>query len=283
MAKLANLNEEILFGLYWGQKKSLEDIAILYGVSRVAIYKRLRKLRIEPRSKPLARLEAQKQGKVPQQYFQINERFFSSWSTEMAYVLGLIITDGCVTDLGTISLSMNDREVLEKVKIAMKSDHPITSSKHQPGLYHFRFARERLVNDLVKLGIGPRKSLTVKFPPIPETYTADFIRGVFDGDGSVFFGEDALKYPINTKFCSGSRDFITGLEMCLQKLGLPKRNIYAQKTKNGFCYTIKYGHKDSEKLFNILYNNQPNIPFMERKYNKFIEGLKRSTEYAERA
>ena len=283
MAKLTRLTEEKLIELYKVQRKSLEDIAKLYGASRVAIFKKLKKLHIKPRSKSLARLEAQKQGKVPQQYFQINEKFFSSWSSKMAYVLGLIITDGCITKEGSVSLSMNDREILEKVKSAMASEHPVAKSKRQPGLHHFNFARQGIVNDLARLGVGPRKSLTVKFPPIPKAYIADFIRGVFDGDGSVFFRKDNKKYPLMTSFCSCSKDFIIELEVHLQKLGLPGRNIYQQRTKNGLFYNIKFSHKNSQKLFDILYKNYPNIPFLERKYNKFIEGFKRSVEYVERA
>lgn len=283
MAKLANLTEQDLYKLYHLQRKSLQDIADLYEASRVAVYKKLKKLRINIRSKSLARLEAQKQGKLPQQFFQINEKFFSTWSPEMAYVLGLIITDGCITDQGTISLSMNDREILEKVKIAVGSDHPITASKYQPGLHHFHFAREGMVNELANLGIGPRKSLTVKFPPVPDAFMSDFIRGIFDGDGSVYFRKGNRKYPLMTSFCSGSRDFIIELESNLCKLGMPKRTIYEQKTKNGFFYNIKFSHKDSQKLFNILYENYTNIPFLERKYNKFIEGFQRSAGYVERA
>jgi hypothetical protein len=279
MAKLAKLTEENLVRLYVEGKGSLEDIAKLYGVSRVAIFKKFKKFHIKPRSKSLARLEAQKQGKVPQQFFAINEKFFSRWSREMAYILGLIITDGCISKEGRISLSMNDREILEKVKIAMESGHPIVPSKHQEGLYHFNFARARLVKDLGIFGIGPKKSLVVKFPQIPDAFMSDFIRGIFDGDGSVFFLKDNnTRYPLRTKFGSGSKDFIIKLEINLQKLGLPKRNIYEQKTKNGIYYMFTYGHKDSQKVFNVLYKNHPNIPFLERKYNRFLEGFKRSKE-----
>lgn len=128
----------------------------------------------------------------------------------------------------------------------------------------------------MRLGLTKNKSLTVKFPCVPDDYLRDFIRGVFDGDGSVFFQKDSINYPIRTKFCSSSGDFITRLEFCLQELGLPKRNIYEQKTKNGIFYTFKYGHKDSVKLFEILYKNYPDILFLERKYSKFLEGFKRS-------
>ena len=58
-------------------------------------------------------------------YYYINENFFKSWSGEMPYVLGLIVTDGCISkDLHTVSLAMNDNELLEKVAAASGHEHP---------------------------------------------------------------------------------------------------------------------------------------------------------------
>lgn len=273
MIKLNDLTKEKLTNLYIDEKKSLEDIARLYKVSRVAVYNKLKKYSIKQRSKSEARIEAQKRGKLPQQFFDINEKFFGSWSPEMAYVLGLIITDGCISKTGTVSLSMNDKELLEKVKKVMGSAHKIEPSKHQKNLYIFHFARENMVRDLEKFGILSKKSLTVTFPAVPQEYLPDFIRGVFDGDGSVLF-KKSRDFPLVTKFFSGSKDFIEGLEMKLQELNMPKRTIYQQKTKNGLYYTIVYGHKDSIKLFNILYKNPKNRLFLERKYKRFLEGLR---------
>lgn len=274
MRKLANLTKEKLINLYLDERKSLGDIAKIYSVSRTAIYRKLNTHGIKQRSKSEARIEAQKQNKVPQQFYDINEDFFSIWSPEMAYVFGLILTDGCVSDAGVISLCINDRELLEKVKKALRSEHKITLSKHQKGLYYFHFAREKLVADLAKLGVLPRKSLTIKFPKVPERYLVDFIRGVFDGDGSVMLNKKSKNFPLVTKFFSGSEDFINGIEIKLQELSMPKRTIYQQKTKNGIYYTIVYGHKNSIKLFNILYKDTQNELFLERKYRKFLEGIK---------
>jgi len=192
----------------------------------------------------------------------------------MAYVLGLIITDGCISDTGTISLHMNDKDVLEKVKRAMGSQHKISSSKYQKGLFCFHFGRERLVRDLSRLGVLPRKSLKVKFPAIPGAYLRDFIRGVFDGDGSVYFEKRSKESPLRTSFVSSSEDFINNLENSLKRLGMPARAIYTQKTKNGVQYKIRYSHNDSGKLFNIMYYDLPNNLYMERKYRKFLEGIK---------
>jgi predicted DNA-binding protein YlxM (UPF0122 family) len=274
MVKLNNLTKDRLINLYINDKKSLEDIARLYNVSRVAVYKKLKKFGIKQRSKSEARIEAQKQGKLPQQFFDINENFFSKWSAEMAYVLGLIITDGCISKTGTVLLSLNDKKLLEKVRKAMGSTHKIEPSKYQKNLYIFHFARENMIKDLEGFGILPNKSLVVKFPDIPRVYLADFIRGVFDGDGSIYLDKGSKNCPIRTCFFSGSKDFIEKLENNLTKLGLPKRNISQQKTKNGVYYGIRYGHYDSLKMFDILYRNTPNELFLERKYQRFLEGLK---------
>ncbi|MBU0633806.1 MAG: hypothetical protein KKB82_03920 [Candidatus Omnitrophica bacterium] len=273
MKKLDSLTKDELISLYINDRKSLDDIAKIYDVSRAAVYKRPRKYNIKQRSKSEARIEAQKQGKLPQGFFDINENFFNSWSSEMAYVLGLIITDGCVSKAGVISLCINDKELLEKVKKTMNSEHQIKPSKHQKNLYYFHFARDRITKDLEKLGVVPRKSLTVKFPDIPQEYLSDFIRGVFDGDGSVFFDKRRPNFPLRSKFVSGSEDFIEGLHVSLKLLGMPERTVYKQKTKNGWNYMFIYDHKDSIKLFGILYKNIQNGLFLERKYKRFLEGF----------
>ena len=272
------LKKEELHRLYLQEKKSLEDIARLYGVSRVAVWKYCRAAGITRRSRSEARLEAQKGGKVPQGFFHINDNFFSQWSSEMAYVLGLLITDGCLSrpkkNSYRISLCLNDKELLEKVTKVMGSDHAIAASRHQNGLHLFIFGREKIAQDLIRLGMKPRKSMDIKFPDVPKEYLRDFIRGVFDGDGSVVFEKRSKEYPIRSKFYSGSKDFIETLETRLQKLGLPKRNIYAQKTKNSFLYSFQYGHKNSRKLFDVMYKNVENRLFLERKYKRFCEGLR---------
>ena len=270
------LKKQELRRLYLEEKRSLEDIARMYGVSRVAVWKYCKSERLTRRSRSEARLEAQKRGKVPQNYFDINEHFFSKWSPEMAYVLGLIATDGCISKSGTVSLCVNDKDLLEKVKAAMGSSHAIKSYAHQEGLYIFNFAREKLVADLNSLGIFPKKSLNIRFPDVPDAFLVDFIRGVFDGDGSVFFEKRSPKSPLKSSFVSSSKGFLDTLESKLRALGMPKRNIYQHKTKNCTSYMFRYAHKDSIKLFTVLYkDNSPGngMIFLERKYNKFIEGM----------
>ncbi|MFA5255319.1 MAG: LAGLIDADG family homing endonuclease [Candidatus Omnitrophota bacterium] len=267
------LNREELRRLYISEKKSLEDIARLYGSSRVAVWKYCKSEHIIRRGRSDARLEAQKKGKVPQNFFDINDKFFSKWSSEMAYVLGLIATDGCVSKSGAVSLCINDKDLLEKVKNAMGSAHTIKYYGRQNRLYSFNFSRQRLCADLGKLGIFPNKSLNIRFPDVPDAFLIDFIRGVFDGDGSVFFEKRSPEFPLRTSFVSSSREFITELESKLATLGMPKKNIWQQPTKNSFSFILRYAHKDSIKLFRILYPNPlGNSLFLKRKHERFLQG-----------
>jgi len=271
----SRLKKEELRRLYLEEKRSLEDIGRLYGASRVAVWKYCRSECLSRRSKSEARLEAQKKGKVPQNYFEINERFFSEWSTEMAYVLGLIATDGCISRSGTISLCINDKVLLEKVRVAMGSAHTVKHYGRQKGLYEFRFSRTKMVADLNRLGIFPDKSLNLGFPDVPNAFLVDFIRGVFDGDGSVFFEKRSSKFPLRASFVASSKGFIETLENKLQTLGLPKRNIYQHKTKNAVSYMIRYSHRNSVQLFDLLYGNVAKTGlFLARKYDKFSSGIK---------
>jgi DNA-binding transcriptional regulator WhiA len=170
----ARLRIKELYRLYLEEKRSLEDIARMYGVSRVTIWNYCKASGLERRNRSEARIEAQKNQKVPQRHLNINENFFSSWSPEMAYVLGLLITDGCLSKVKNgsyrISLCLNDKELIEKVAKSMRSDHTITPSAHQKGLYIFIFGRQKLAQDLIKLGMKPQKSLDVKFPDVPKEY-----------------------------------------------------------------------------------------------------------------
>jgi len=261
-----------LVRLYKTEGHSLGDIGKMYGVSRTAIMKYCNILGVARRTKGEARLLAQKRGKVGnQRYCTINEAFFGSWSPEMAYVLGLLITDGCLSRSKNgsyrISLCLNDRSLLEKVARAIGSNHTIANSKHQRGLHVFIFGRKKIAQDLMRLGMKPRKSLDIGFPDVPDGYLRDFIRGAFDGDGSVYYSK-AKKLKLTTSFTSGSRAFVYGLEKALQGLGMPQQKIYESHYKNTY-YTIRYSHKNSIILFKILYGNMQNDLYLRRKYDKF--------------
>ena len=273
------LSKQKLIKLYEVEGLSLADIAKMQSVSRVAIMKYCDQLGVKRRTKSKSRLLAQQKGKIQKQrYCTINEDFFSFWSSDMAYIFGLLITDGCISKIKggsyRISLCLNDRDLLLKVAKTMGSDHTITESKYQKDINVFIFGREKIAQDLLRLGMKPRKSLDVKFPEVPKEYLRDFIRGVFDGDGSAFFEPKNNYNALKSSFTSGSREFIYRLEKALYGLGMSKRTIYESSTTGKpISYKFKYSHKNSLQLYSKLYQNLRGGLYLKRKYDKFKKAI----------
>ncbi len=139
-------------------------------------------------------------------------------------------------------------------------------------MYYFGFCRKKMSDRLFELGIIANKSLKVKFPNVPDKFLSHFIRGVFDGDGCVFFEARSKKSPLRVSFVSGSKAFMTALERNLHlNAGLRKRTIYKHHAKNT-SYCIRYGHNDSLRFFDYIYEGADESMRLERKYQKFLEG-----------
>lgn len=137
---------------------------------------------------------------------KVNEDFFKHWSHEMAWVLGLFITDGHVSrKVHSITFSQKDERILRLVANYLQADYvlaPYGPTKQTPSLI---INSKEMKNDLAKLGIGPNKSLSVEFPDVPEELLPSFIRGVVDGDGWV----QKTGYVMN--ITTGSLIFAVGL------------------------------------------------------------------------
>lgn len=125
------------------------------------------------------------------------DSFFKKWSTEMAYVLGFIASDGCVvnTTYGnqtftnhywTIQLKKEDGYILQNISNIIDYDKKIYNhdKKNQQQLL---VNSEEMIQDLHKFGFTQHKSQELQWNPnIPTEYISHFIRGYFDGDGSIF-------------------------------------------------------------------------------------------------
>lgn len=116
--------------------------------------------------------------------YEINEMFFREWTPDMTYVLGFIVTDGCING-NSVTIAQKDDQILRYMNEAMSSNCRISkrSNNGDGWIYTLSINRKSIVEDLAALGVLERKSLTVKFPEVPAEYLRHFIRGVMDGDG----------------------------------------------------------------------------------------------------
>ncbi|MDA1616399.1 hypothetical protein PDK03_07280 [Bacillus cereus group sp. TH204-1LC] len=129
----------------------------------------------------------------PKKTIKVNPNYFESIDSEdKAYFLGFIAADGALVDNGqgvmvlTISIKKDDRVILDKLKECLESEHNIQELPRNQ--VRLSLANKKLASDLISHGIEQRKSLTMgkMLHHIPEEHRRHFIRGYFDGDGSVF-------------------------------------------------------------------------------------------------
>lgn len=204
--------------------------------------------------------------------YTLNEKFFSDWSSEMAYVLGYIYADGYVhRDVAKLRIASSDLDILKKIRNALEYNGSILHGKNKNGTwYELNIRRLPLYNDLRKLGIYPNKSLTMRFPDVPSKYLPDFIRGYFDGDGSVHEVKRKRITPgLEVDFATGSKSFAESLLKILQDNVHKSFKLY-NKRKNYYC--IRGWNMASEALYKYMYNGKIH---MSRKYDKFSDIIQR--------
>jgi len=214
--------------------------------------------------------------------YKVNDNFFKKWSKDMSYVLGFWWADGYIRirnrkgkyDDGYgfgICQNSKDGYILKKILDKMDSNNPICCPQSRLNMSHFEIFSKTIFCDIIKLGGLPNKSLAIRMPKIPSKYFADFVRGLFDGDGSI--SVDGI-CP-SSYICSGSVLFINDLKEVLQEYGINSK-IATNGNNKTPCYLLRFSANDSRKLGRLMYYDK-DIIRLERKFNKFM--LARSWSY----
>ena len=201
--------------------------------------------------------------------YHINQDFFKTWSRDMAYILGYWWADGCIYkgQMFDITTHAKDKYILKRMAEKLQYEGPIQDYVNRQA-YRINFSCVVIYRDIVALGGSERKSLTAVFPNVPKEFLPDFIRGYFDGDGSVWFVKGGPR--INSEFCSGSKDFLLKLwDILKQEAGIEGGNLHLC---NASCYELIFGKRDSIKLGKFMYKENPEL-FLLRKKDKFKDFL----------
>jgi len=214
--------------------------------------------------------------------YLLNEKFFDEWSPKMAYVLGFWFADGYMRHEKSyrIVFSSRDYSPLLQIKKCFGCNYSICQDQRPNGIdYQLILYSKHLYRGLLTLGGIRCKSKRVKFPKIPRRYLSDFIRGYFDGDGSVFYTtyiHTKTKRPrteLRSNFTSGSLEFLNGLQSILaNKLGFIIKKIGSYN--EGASRKLGYGTYDTLKLLRFLY--YPNYPIGLKRKAIFLKHLEKA-------
>jgi len=215
-----------------------------------------------------------KQGNFQSQLiYEINEKFFDTWSVQSSYVLGWIITDAHVypNPHARVVFDLKDREPLEKFRRYMGSTHPISEihtihkiTGNSTKFYRYKFGSKYMINRLVDLGVVGNKTSIIKPPYLPDTYLPDLFRGMIDGDGSISISESGNNRSLI--FCTSSKNMLSWVENLLNERNI-NFHVYPQQKIKSIVYNIQIS-KSSElyKILTWLYHKDIGDSYLTRKY-----------------
>ena len=249
--------------LHYGQKKSGAFIP----VSDKIVKKILLKYNI-----PIKNIQETNANKL-----WVNHTFFQKQSEDMAYWIGMLASDGSVNKNENqiyIELQRKDKELLEKMNKVIGNERPVKDYETSKGYQNSKlyFYSKQIKQDLQKYNIVPNKTYSEEYN-FPEQlkikYYKDYIRGLFDGDGSIKLTGKTVTWQIDVsrkKIAEKIIDFFKKEGIELSYSLCPKKNVTLYRVYG-------YTKEKCQKIYNVLYNTSSNL-YMKRKKDKFEELLK---------
>lgn len=193
--------------------------------------------------------------------YEINENLFKTWTEESAYVLGWLLSDGHMQLIPkkkySLRWELKDKEAILNIRKCLGSNAKVFERNTREGNIHYILVvnSKKMIKSLLDLGLTSQKAHNLVFPKIPSEHMHHFVRGFFEGDGSV----QIAKRPKNQKqlisyFCSVSKPFLVKLgELLKTEIDLVPKIYKEQLSETSDFYKLRYGAKESYALYLYMY------------------------------
>lgn len=237
---------------------SSEKLATVYNVSSVAIRGILNRRGIKRRTNA----ESHKK-------YGVNDTIFEDIDTpDKAYWIGFLMADGYITrNCIQLGLKHEDMPHAEKFRTFCESDHPLKTIVSN-GYTSARLSiySKTMVADLKKLGVVNKKTFITEYPEIDKSLNQHFIRGYFDGDGSISLSKN--RNNINPTWSIIGTSKLLGKIREIMQTGCDLNEVKLNNTKSNNIYSLVYGgKKQCENIYKYLYYHSDT--YLERKKNIF--------------
>jgi len=185
-----------------------------------------------------------------------------------AWAMGLMASDGSVSKTNHVSLAVapKDGALCHQMRAIVDAGAiALYRNGATQELLTWTVGSHHLAAQLRAYGLTETKSRTLPWPDIPADVMADFLRGYWDGDGSLGtmrHSKSGIVYPV-MQITSMSLDFMRGLVAYLQEITQSRTRLL--KTGRGY-YQLFYGGKPAARLAGYLYADAPRECRLERKW-----------------
>lgn len=222
--------------------------------------------------------------KKKSKYYYRKEYFDNIKTPNQAYWLGFIYADGYVsqekkkpsTYTVGIEVSLKDKKHLQNFNNDICGNIGITT-RHRKNNYHgkniegdlcvIRMYCSEMAQDLIGHGCCLNKSLIKGCPVgVPAAYMRDFIRGYFDGNGSIAYSlnKKVMKSYLKVTIESGSKNFVEWLSTYLLNKKIVN-NFYKDGER---CFKLQIASKSAKHFLGYIYDNSER--YLNRKYEKYL-------------
>lgn len=207
------------------------------------------------------------------------------WSAELAYAIGLITTDGCLSGDGRHLLFVSkDIEQISNLKkcldLKVKIGRNKSGRENDKNIYHrIQWGDVVLYDFLLTIGLMPNKSRQLGVIKIPDQYFFDFLRGHFDGDGTFYSYFDPRwrsSFMFYLVFISASRPHIDWLRAALTRfLGVQGHLAitHGSSKDRHEVYNLRFAKEEARKVIGEMYM-KPSKVHLSRKRLKIQRALR---------
>lgn len=226
--------------------------------------------------------------KIKKRNFMLDEKYFDSIDTpNKAYVLGFMYADGYNNTqkiLVRLQLTESDRQILEDIRREIKYEHPLYyipprriydqyTSKPQ---YKIDISNKYFSASLAAAGVIQNKSLILQYPNwIRDGLQSHFIRGYFDGDGSLYRGinrHSKAGYNYNVTITQ-TDSFCRSLKDVVEKTIGIHCSVFDASNHNGITKVFAVcGKLQTNRFLEWIYQDADLM--LNRKYEKYLSEFK---------
>ena len=199
--------------------------------------------------------------------YTVDTSFFDKIDTEdKAYFTGLLLADGHISKRNCIMLTMKDLDIIQKFKTAIKTDKDIRTDRY--GNYYLNIISKRMCDHLHNMGFSNRKSYDFDIgkvlPFIQEDLMHHFVRGMFDGDGSIRIYK--YNYIKNPQYHLGYTGLPNVVDFIKTYFNLHTKTVKESDITHTCVTSCK---RDIIRIFNLLYKDA--TVYIDRKYDTFLQ------------
>ncbi|OGG56802.1 hypothetical protein A2680_02695 [Candidatus Kaiserbacteria bacterium RIFCSPHIGHO2_01_FULL_55_37] len=194
----------------------------------------------------------------------------TAWSPGLAYVVGIIATDGNLSPDGRhINITSKDEEMVQTVKKLLRLENKIGKKargySNDKKYFVFQFGDINFYEFLISIGLMPAKSKILKAVDIPSLFFRDFLRGCIDGDGSISISRhpESRLPQLRVRLVSASLDFLVWIHRSIRN-ECKVEGGYTYHARRKSVYTLSFGKADSMKIIKSMYYKK-SLPSLKRK------------------